>query len=325
MPTTLKDVARKANVSYQTVWRAVHDRPGILPSTRESILRLASKLGYRPNRVAGSLRTKRSHTIGLVVYDVSNVYTAQLISGIEAEAARHGFSVLLISSGNEFEREREAVFSLLERGVDGLILSAANHGDRRYLRAGLPKGFPFVAINHAIAGLSAVTVSARNREAARTAAMHLLGQGHTEIAGLFGGLANPSVRERHDGFADTVRDAGLSVHRDWIRTGANSVAFARETVQEMFASSPRPTALFASTHQLTEGALLGLHDLGLRRGKDVAVVGFDIRYAQLLDPPLPVLVQPAVEMGECASHVLIQQIKREGKPKSRKFPVEFQK
>lgn len=325
MPATLKDVAREANVSYQTVWRAVHNRPGILPSTRESILRLASELGYRPNRVAGSLRTKRSHTIGLVVFDVSNTYTAQLISGIESEAAKHGFSVLLITSGNEFEREREAIFSLLERGVDGLILSAAAHGDRRYLRAELPKGFPFVAVNHAIVGLSTVTVSARNREAGQTAALHLIGQGHTEVAGLFGDLANPTVRERHDGFSDKIRSSGISLRRSWLRTGTNSMAFAREMVREMFSASRRPTALFASTHQLTEGALLGLNDLGLRHGQGVAVVGFDVRYAKLLDPPLPVLVQPAVEMGEFASRALIEQISGEGQPKSRRFPVEFQK
>lgn len=324
MPATLKDVARKANVSYQTVWRAVHDLPGILPSTREQVLLLANRLGYRPNRLAGSLRTKRSHTIGLVVYDVSNSYTAQLISGIECEASKRGYSVLLISSGDDIDRERKAVRSLLERGVDGLILSAAVHGDHRYLRSELPPRFPFVAVNHAIEGISCATVAVRNRDAGKTAALHLLKQGHVAIAGLFRDLANPSGRERYEGFAQELRKAGVAVRRRWIQAGTNTIEFGSQSVRNMFRAQQRPTALFASTHQLTEGALLGLHDIGLRHGRDVAVVGFDLRYARLLDPPLPVLLQPAFEMGELTAGALINQVDGTRMPASRRLPLRFE-
>jgi LacI family transcriptional regulator len=273
MPATLKDVARKANVSYQTVWRAIHDLPGILPSTREHVLGVANRLSYRPNRLAGSLRTKRSHTIGLVVFDVSNSYTAQLISGIESEASKRGYSVVLMSSGDDIDRERNAIRSLLERGVDGLILSAAAHGDHRYLRSELPPDFPFVAVNHAVEGISSVTVAVQNREAGKTAALHLLTQGHVAVAGLFRDLANPSSRERYEGFGQELRKAGVAVRRRWMQAGANTIEFASQAVRNIFRTSQRPTALFASTHQLTEGALLGLHDIGLRHGRDVAVVG----------------------------------------------------
>lgn len=324
MPATLKDVARKANVSYQTVWRAVHDLPGILPSTREQVLHLANRLGYRPNRLAGSLRTKRSHTVGLVVYDVSNSYTAQLISGIESEASRRGYSVLLMSSGDDIDRERKAVRSLLERGVDGLILSAAVHGDHRYLRSELPEGFPFVAVNHAVDGMSCATVAVRNREAGKAAAVHLLKQGHVAVAGLFRDLANPSGRERYEGFAQELRRAGVAVRRQWMQAGTNTIEFASQSVRNMFRARQRPTALFASTHQLTEGALLGLHDIGLRHGRDVAVVGFDLRYARLLDPPLPVLLQPAFEMGELTASALINQVDGKPAPQLKRLPVRFQ-
>jgi LacI family transcriptional regulator len=324
MPATLKDVARKANVSYQTVWRAIHDLPGILPSTREQVLHVANRLGYRRNRLAGSLRTKRSQAIGVVVYDVSNSYTAQLVSGIEAEASKRGYSMLLMTSGDDIDREQQAVRSLLERGVDGLILSAAAHGDHRYLRSELPPDFPFVAVNHAVDGMSSVTVAARNREAGKTAALHLLKQGHVAIAGLFRDLANPSSRERYEGFGEELRKAGVAVRRRWMSAGTNTIEFASQAVRDMFRTPPRPTALFASTHQLTEGALLGLHDIGLRHGRDVAVVGFDLRYARLLDPPLPVLLQPAFEMGQLTTSALIDQV--DGKPGApvRRLPLQFQ-
>jgi LacI family transcriptional regulator len=324
MPATLKDVAREAKVSYQTVWRAVHDLPGILPSTREQVLDLANRLGYRPNRLAGSLRTKRSHTFGLVVYDVSNSFTAQIISGVEAEASRRGYTVLLMSSGDDIDRERQAVRALLDRGVDGLAITAAVHGDHRYLRSELPAGFPFVAVNHAVTGMTSATVAVHNREGGRTAAKHLLKQGHVAVAGLFRDLANESGRERYEGFAQELRQAGVAVRRHWMLAGTNTIEFASESVRTIFRARQRPTALFASSHQLTEGALLGLHDIGLRHGRDVEVVGFDLRYARLLDPPLPVLIQPAVEIGERTVSALIDQVNGEPAPRLKRLPLRFQ-
>jgi LacI family transcriptional regulator len=324
MAATLKEVAREANVSYQTVWRALHDAPGILPSTRERILLLAAKLGYRPNRLAGSLRTKRSTTIGLVVFDVSNTYTAQVISGIEAAAAKRGHSVLLMSSGNDFERERQAIMSLLERGVDGLIVSAAADGDHRYLRTELPEGFPLVAVNHAIPGVPCVTVSARNREAGAEAGDYLIRLGHERIAGLFGNLANSSNHERYEGLVQTLRKRKVPVRSGWMRAQTNSIEFAREAVRAIFDGPKPPTALFASTHLLTEGALLGLRDIGLRHGHGVTVVGFDVRYASLLDPPLPVLLQPAVDLGEAAADALLDLIEGKSVRASKSLPITLQ-
>lgn len=323
MAVTLKEVALEANVSYQTVWRAIHDVPGILPSTRDRVLQLATQLGYRPNRIAGSLRTKRSAMIGVVVFDVSNTYAAHMVSGIEGCAAKRGHSVLLMSSGDDFQRERRAILSLLDRGVDGLIVTASADGDHRYLHTELPSGFPLVAINHAIPGVPAVTVAARNLEAGADAGRYLIKTGHRKIAGLFANLANSSARDRYEGLVQAMRKARVSVRRDWLQSGPNSIDFARQAVRKIFQGPNIPTALFGSTHQLTEGALLGLRDIGLRHGHGVNVVGFDIRYAPLLDPPLPVLLQPAQEIGEMAADALIDIISGKKVRSSKALPVEF--
>lgn len=304
MAATLKQVAQAAGVSYQTVWRAVHGYPGILPTTRDKILRSVAQLGYRPNRVAGSLRTKRTETLGLVVFDVSNTYTAQLISGIESEAGKRGYSVLLMSTGNDFNRERAAILSLLERGVDGLIVTGVSQGDHRYLRRELPDRVPLVALSHSISGIQAPTVAARNRDAGVIAAEYLVKLGHKDVGGIFGDLGFGSLRERYDGFTQSLKKEKVPVRKNWIISGANKVEFAREAIRKIFNGPKRPAAFFASTHQLTEGALLGLNDIGLRHGHGVVMVGFDIRYAQLLDPPLPVLLQPGFELGELAVAVL---------------------
>ncbi len=323
MPATLKEVAERAGVSYQTVWRALHDAPGILPSTREQILQIAETLGYRTNRLGWSLRTNRTATIGLVVFEVGNAFTAEVTSSIELEATRRGYTVLLMSSGDDIERERNAVRSLMDRRVDGIIMSATPSGDHHYLLRELPKGFPLVAFNHAIRNVPSVTVSARNREAGAAAGEYLIHLGHKRIAGIFGNLANQSNEDRHAGFVSSLRRRKLPIEKNWVRTGPHSVEFARECVKQIFRGKEQPTALFASTYVLTEGALLGLRDIGVRRGTDVAMIGFDVKYARLLDPPLPILVQPAAEIGRLAVEAVLDLVEGKEVRSVRPLPIQL--
>jgi LacI family transcriptional regulator len=303
MAVTLKQVAQSVGVSYQTVWRAIHDGKGILPETRDSVLAAVERLGYRPNRVAGSLRTRRSGTIGLVMLDVRDAHAGEVTLGVEEEASRRGFSVLLANSQDDPAAERKAITTLIERQVDGIILSPAPQGDHHYLRALLPAGLPLVAINRATRGFDCHTVLSRDQDA-ELAARYLIRHGHRRIASLFGDISSNPLRGRHEAFiAELVRHK-VPVKRAWILQSTNNASAARAAVQSLFRGRSRPTALFAASSRLTEGVLYGLRDLGLRHGADVEVVGFDTRYASLLDPPLPVLLQPALEMGRLAVEIL---------------------
>ncbi len=304
MTVTLKQVASDAGVSYQTVWRALHDSPGILPDTRAHVLTVAARLGYRRNSVASSLRTARSHTIGLVVLDVSNPYTGELVGGVEAAATGAGCSVLLMNSGDDPGRERLAVHALMERRVDGIILNPSSLGDHSYLLRDLPPGFPLVSINRPIPDVPCVTVESRHADVA-LGARFLLDRGHRRIGGIFGAFENTPFRDRHAALCRALEEAGRAPDPRWLRHGANTVAFARDAVREVLSAADAPTGLVAGGNRLTEGALLGLRDLGLRQGIDVALVGFDLRYAALLDPPLPVLLQPGHAMGRLAAEALL--------------------
>jgi LacI family transcriptional regulator len=307
---TLKQVAARAGVSYQTVWRALHDSPGILPDTRAQVLEVARQLGYRRNSLASSLRTRQSATIGLIVLDVSNVYTGEMVSGIEAAATERGYSVLLMNSGDDVVRERRAVASLMGRQVDGLIMNPSSLGDHAYLRNELPAGFPLVALNRAIPGMSSVTVESRAQDAA-LAARHLIAQGHKRLGGIFGNYTNTPFLHRSLAFRDEIARAGLPVRLAWFRTGENTVAFARQAVQSLLSTKRGPTGLFVAGNRLTEGALLGLRDLGLRQGEQIGLVGFDLRYAGLLQPPMPVLLQPGQEIGRRALESVLRLLQGE--------------
>ena len=304
MTVTLKQVASHAGVSYQTVWRALHDTPGILPGTRAQVLEVAARLGYRRNSAASSLRTARSNTIGLIVLDVSNPFTGQLVGGVESRATEAGCSVLLLNSGDDVERERLAIHALTGRQVDGIILNPSSRGDHSYLLRDLPAGLPLVSINRPIPGVLCATVASRHADVALAGRL-LLDRGHRLVAGIFGEQANTPFHHRNLALQRALRIAGAVPRPGWFRHGPNTIAFGREATRALLSLPDRPTGLFAGGNRLTEGVLLGLRDLGLRQGTDVTVVGFDLGYARLLDPPMPVLLQPGHAMGRLAAETLL--------------------
>jgi LacI family transcriptional regulator len=304
MTVTLKQVAMKTGVSHQTVWRALQGSSSVLPSTRAHVLEVAAQLGYRRNRLAGSLRTSQSATLGLVVLDVSNPHTGALTAGLVEAAGELGYTVLLMNSYDSVVQERAAVGSLMERRVDGLIINPARGGDHSYLRKDLPAGFPLVAINRPVLGLECPTVQSRHQDVAE-AAKHLIREGHARIGGIFGPFENVPFRMRCQVLQRTLRAKNLSARPEWLRSGENTVAFGREALHEILRGKHAPTAIFVASHRLTEGALLGLRDVGKRWATDFGLVGFDLHYGGFLSPPLPTLIQPAQEMGRLAVKTLL--------------------
>jgi LacI family transcriptional regulator len=323
--STLKQVALQAGVSHQTVWRSLTGAPGVSEETRAAVLHAAAQLKYRRNRIAGSLRTNQSSTIGLVVLDVTKSHAGEIARGVEEQAVTLGFSVLLANSGGNSKTEQAAVQMLLEHRVDGIILWPSEFGTQDYLRGLLPAKFPIVAINRKATSFACPSVLSRDEDAAE-AARYLLNLGHRAIGGIFGHADIAPFKGRLKAFSDEIEKHGHPVRRKWIKNGENTPDFGYRATLEIFGGSPRPTALFTAGSQLTEGALRGLKEMGIRHGRDVALIGYDLRYAQLLDPPVPVLMQPAREMGRLALTMIVEKIRKRAiaGPALRRLPVDIQ-
>jgi DNA-binding LacI/PurR family transcriptional regulator len=163
---------------------------------------------------------------------------------------------------------------------------------------------PLVAVSRKTRGFSCPSIVAADEDT-RLAARYLLECGHRQIGGFFGDLAIAPFRGRHKAFTAELEKAGIAVREDWIKSGTNISDFAKAATIELFSQPDRPIAFFAAGNLLTEGALLGLKQAGLRQGVDVDLIGHDLRYAPLFDPPLPVLLQPARDMGCLALDVLV--------------------
>jgi LacI family transcriptional regulator len=319
---TIKDVARDAAVSIQTVSRAINGHSEISAETRERVMAVCRSLGYRPNRLAGSLRAKHTNVIGLVVSDIENAYFAEVVSGVESETTRLGYSVLLANSGEDIGRERQAVASLFERRVDGLIIAPAE-GDHGYLRREIPKDFPIVAFNRLLDGVPGCgAVLTENERGARDAVDYLIARGHRKIGAIVASAGLMTSRERLTGFKLAMSAAGLPVRQEWLATGGVHAERARLGALEVLGRKERPTALLTSSHRITEGVMQALKELGLRYGADVELVSFDnVRWASFLEPPLPVVEQPTHDIGRAAIRMLVGMINGQVKPSVVRLPV----
>lgn len=321
-PPTLKDVARAAGVSYQTVSRAINARSDISSETRERIMEIIGRLGYSPNRLAGSLRSRHTKVIGLVVSDLENSFHAEVAVGVEAEAESQGYSVILANSGEDLIRERQAVRNLVERRVDGLIIAPAE-GDHSYIATEIPRAIPIVAVNRRLEYDRCGAVLLENEAAARLAVEHLVSLGNSRIGAVIASPYLMTSTERLLGFRAALKAAGLPLKTEWLGAGRSIMnpEGARAAALRILSLRERPTAFMTSSSRISEGVLLAVQELGMRHGRDVHIVGFDrTPWAALIDPPMPVIEQPTRHMGREAMRMLAGMISGSAGPTTRRFP-----
>jgi LacI family transcriptional regulator len=306
---TIRDVARKAKVSHQTVSRVINGHDSVTPETRERVTRAIRELEYVPSAVARSLSSSRTHTLGMVTTDVSDHFFAEAVAGAEAAARKRGYFLIIgsIEPGAE-DDERTYLRLMLERRVEGLIIAVPRLrlADDDML-AGAATRLPTVVVASDIELPGADHVDIDNRQGGFEATEHLLAHGHRRIATITGPLDWPSARARLDGYRDALRRAGDGAEPlvepclDW---GLESGLRAAE---RLLAASGRPTAIFAQSDLLALGAMSALRAHGVRVPEDMSMIGFDdIPVAQVFDPPLTTLRQPMREVGELAARLVLE-------------------
>lgn len=271
--TTIKDVAALAGVSFATVSRALDDRPEISAETKERVRAACAQLNYVPNAAAKGLAGQSTHTLGLIVTDISNPYFARLATAIEKTAAAHGYRVLLSNSLRDCELEIQAVENFLARRVDGMLISSmspeAQARDQELL-GDLP--CVYLGANH---GEDCSSVSSDNEAGAYAATRYLLDLGHRDILYLGGRSTSLSRAQRVRGFYRAMREAGLEGRDIALPPEMSSVhQWSAEEARKML-GSPLPDAVFAFSDTVAlklmgAAALLGIHIPG-----DLSLIGYD--------------------------------------------------
>jgi LacI family transcriptional regulator len=301
---TMRDVAALSGVAVKTVSRVMNDVPTVAPELAERVRKAAEMLGYRPNLTASSLRrgAGRTATIGLLLEDVSNPFSAALLRAVEDDARARGVQVLIGSLDEDPDRERELARTLIDRQVDGLIVVPAGQ-DQSYLVAESRLGVCTVFLDREPRLFSADAVVSDNRGGAITAVEHLLAAGHRRIGYLGDRQTIATAVQRFEGYERAMERAGYAIDAQLIAHNLRTLADARRATMEMMAAPKPPTALFTSQNLVTIGAATALHQLGLQHR--VALVGFDdFALSDVLEPGVTVIAQDATGMGRWAAQLL---------------------
>ena len=304
-PPAITDVAKLANVSYQTVSRVLNEHPNVRDSTRARVLAAIEQLGYLPNNAARSLVTGRSKTLGVLALDVADWSGLTTLYGIERAARAAGYYVS-VASLDAVDRTavREAVARLTEQSVAGLLAIAPIDTANDALTA-LPSDLPAVAIEGDPESQIA-TVTVDQVTGARAATEHLLELGHETVFHLAGPLDWMQTQARIEGWKAALSDAGaeltMPLNGDW------SAQSGYETGR-MLARMSELTAVFVANDQMALGLLLALRERGLSVPDDISVVGFDdVPEAAFYQPPLTTVRQDFQEVGRQGLSMLLEQI-----------------
>jgi LacI family transcriptional regulator, galactose operon repressor len=304
----MRDVAALAAVSLKTVSRVVNGEPTVAPELAERVRAAAAQLSYQPNLTASNLRRgdKKSFTIGLLVQDVANPFSAAIFRAVENVASAAGVSVLASSLDEDPARERTLASELVGRRADGLIIMPAGQ-DQSYLRLEQQSGTALVFIDRPPRLLAADSVIADNHGGTVDAMRYLLDRGHRRIA-FVGDLESiESAQQRYAGYADALSRAGLSPDPHLVRHNVHSQEVAQAVCTELLTAQDPPSALFTAQNLITTGAVRALRARGLER--QVALIGFDdFELADLLQPAVTVVAQDPAAMGRLSAEILLSRI-----------------
>jgi LacI family transcriptional regulator len=322
---TVTDVARAAGVSVSTAARVLSGNGYASEGTRRVVLDAARDLGYVPNQIARSLRTKQTRLVGLLIGDVENTFYSVIARNVESATKDAGYHVVLCNSDDDPKVEREYLQLLEGMHVDALIVTPTSK-NRRHLARFIQEGIVVVQVDRRIDGLPADAVLVDNEAGAASAVSHLLEAGHTRIGILTGELEVSTASERLAGYERALREHGLAIRPTLVRSGSFHREHAIEDATALIQAKPAPTAIFAANNILAEATLIALDQQRLRVPRDVSVVAFDdLQWMSMVEPPLTTIRQPVADMARSAAELALRRLREgfEGRPNAVVFRTEL--
>lgn len=325
-PATLVDVAHVAGVVPMTASRAINGTGYVSEQVRERVLRAAKKLDYRPNVLARSLKQHRLHTVGIMLPDIANPFSAELVAGIQEVLGEQGYSAFLATAGRSVDRERDSLLSFVDHRLDGILVATRGTEIGNEIIAEITKqNIPVVTVGRPIEGSTVDCVTADHRKGTYEATTHLIELGHKNIGFIGVAIQDALNLRRFRGYIDALTEHGVALRKEYVVGPAHGPAYATEEdgyegMLSLAKLKRRPTAIVARNDFTAIGVLRAAHELGLSVPAEIAVVGFDnIPLSTFTIPPLTTVAQPIVEQGRRAAQFLVDRIERRYEGKRREI------
>jgi LacI family transcriptional regulator len=318
MPVRMKDIARDCGVSVVTVSKVLRNHADISEETRERVLKRMRELNYQPNLAARALVTGRTSTIGLVAPDLTHPFFAEVGKGISGVLRQSGYVLMIASSEEDAELEKQELNQLMARGVDALIIASAQWTVESFRRIE-ERGTPYVLIDRQFAGLSANFVGVDDVAVGLAATEHLFEAGCRRIAHIRGGDVSTATG-RLEGYRTALLRHGLAPRADYLVGGASSddrgEVSGRRWMRQLLDLEPRPDAVFCFNDPVAMGAMGAVLDAGLRIPEDIAIAGCgNVNYGAFLRVGLTSVDQNAAEIGTRAAELALKLIEAKSPPR----------
>ena len=310
----ITDIAARAGVSPTTVSHVLNRVAGarVADATRERVENAAREMGYQPNGLARALRTQRSNTLALLSDEIATTpYAGRLILGAQEAASRHGWLLIIMTTGNVKSVEEREISAIWQHQVDGVLYAAAHH---RVLDVPASlDGKPLIVVNAESTQAAHRTVHPDEFQGAYAATDELIRAGHTSIAFVNTMTPIPAREGRLEGYRAALKDAGIRFNKSLVVAGRSSFAVDGYEAASALFRSRRPTAVFCFNDRMAMGTYRAAREAGLAIPDDLSVVGFDNQeiIAEALSPALTTMALPYYEMGAAAVDILVAELKGE--------------
>jgi len=316
---TLKEIAQQLGISITTVSKALKNYPDVSEKTKKAVLDMAKSLHFTPNSFAVNLRTKESKTIGLIIPEVVHHFFSNVIKGIIAEAEKNGYLVIILQSSESKELEMKQVDLLMNKRVDGILLSLSNESnDDDHLKEIIRRDIPFVMFDKISKLINCSKVIINDQKAAFDATEHLINKGCKRIAHIRGPVNPQNAIDRFLGYKKALEKHNIPFDKTLVYTCKGSeFEEGYEFAKEIMADHTDVDGIFCVTDIVAIGVINYLNEINVAIPKQIKVIGFSNWFmGQVVTPKLSTVDQPGYEMGVASFHLLLEEMnaRRELKP-----------
>lgn len=308
---TLQTIAKEVGVSTATISRVLSGqgvRYRISKQTQDKVVEVAKELGYLPDQLARSLRLRRSHTIGLIIPDISNPFFSTVARNVEIEARKAGYSILLSDTQEDTSLEVDSIRLLQTRKVDGIVICPAGE-ESKHISPLVSRGFPIVIVDRYFPSLQCPYVVSDNYGGSLEAVTHFIENNHRRIAYIQGRLHTSVNDARLRGYRDALRKHNISLDESLIVGDSFGERNGYVGAKMLLNRASRPTAIFSASNLISLGAMRAIFEEGLKIPDDISMISFDDQpYSDYLSTPMTTVAQQTIEMGQIAFKLLMGQI-----------------
>lgn len=303
--TTIHDVAKRAGVAAITVSRVINNEGYVSQETRRKVEAAVSELDYIPNSLGLSLRSKRTQTLALVLTDIINPFWTTVARGVEDAAYKQGYHIIIGNTEDSSEKQEEYLLLLMKKQVDGFLFVPASYNVFNTLQK---RGVPCVILDRHFPFSQLDSVRCDSVGGAYGLTKHLLELGHQHIAVITGRKDHTTAIDRVEGYLQAMQEAAVTDDQQ-IYWGEYTQQAGYEHTVQILQSNPQPTAIFATNNFIAIGVIHALRQYGVRVPEDISVVAFDdLPEALTIDPFFTIAAQPAYEMGQRATELLLSRL-----------------